>query len=243
MLHEETLDGGMRIWSVRPEGAGRHPAMIYMHERYGPVQHSMDVIQRLADNGFVAVAPDMFYRYEGDRGAIERAEARYDLKDTDSLADLDLVMAWLRSQDYVMGDEIGIMGVCQTGREPILYAAHRNDVAAIVIMNGGVYPREFIPVEDRPTSVSEWFPKLSCPVLGLFGEGDSLIPLENIARFRAEMEQARKSYEVHIFRDAPHGWINDTIAVGIGPKRLKPPGTCLSISCTARWAATGTGHA
>lgn len=201
----------MRLWYAKPKAGGPRPAMVFLHERYGPVQHSMEVVERLADNGYVAVVPDMFHRYKGDRGAIERAEARCDLNDNESLADLDNVMAWLRTHDYVRGGEIGIMGVCQTGREPILYAAHRNDVACIVVMNGGVYPREFVPAPGRPSSVSEWFPTLSCPVLGLFGEGDSLIPLENIARFRSEMEQLRKSYQVRIFPGAPHGWINDTI--------------------------------
>ncbi len=217
MLDEQKLASGMTIWTAKPESAGPHPAMIVMHERYGPVQHPKDLVQRFADEGFVAVLPDMFHRYEGDRGAIERGEARCELNDTTSLADLDEAMAWLKHQSYVIDDQIGIMGICQTGREPLLYAAHRQDAGAIVILNGGVYPREFVPTPDHPASVSEWFPKLSCPVLGLFGELDSLIPLDNIARFRSEMEQARKSYQVRIFRDAPHGWLNDTI-----PSRYRP---------------------
>ena len=106
-MQEETLQNGMRIWSARPEGDEPRPAVIYLHERYGPVQHSMDVIERLAANGIVGVAPDMFYRYTGDRAANERAETRYDLKDADSLADLDQVMAWLRTQSYVIDDEVG----------------------------------------------------------------------------------------------------------------------------------------
>ena len=211
MLTEATLGSGMRIWSARPDGAGPRPAMIFLHERYGPVQHPKDVVQRFARDGYVAVLPDLFHRYTPDRKPIEEGEASAELRDDESLADLDEVMAWLRKQTYVMDHAIGIMGVCQTGREPILYAAHRNDAASIVILNGGVYSREFTQREGHPETVSELIPRLGCPVLGLFGEIDNLISLDNVARFRSEMEQARKSYVAKVFRDAPHGWLNDTM--------------------------------
>lgn len=211
MLAETTMKSGMRLWSARPVSQEPRPAVILLHERYGPVQHPKEVIQRFADDGYVACLPDLFHRYTGDRLAVESGDASAELRDEESLADLDDVMAWLRDQPYVVHDQIGVMGVCQSGREPILYAAHRSDVAAIVLLNGGIYEREFTSREGHPESVSELFPRLDCPVLGLFGEIDNLISLENIERFRVEMEAARKSYQVRVFRDAPHGWLNDTM--------------------------------
>ena len=194
MLTETQLKSGMRIWSARPDTSEARPAMIFLYERYGPVQHPKETVQRFADEGYVALMPDLFHRFEGDRQAVERGDVSVEIRDEDSLADLDEAMAWLRDQSYVVNDQIGIMGVCQTGREPILYAAHRNDVAAIVLLNGGIYAREFTSREGHAESVSELILQLGCPVLGLFGEIDNLISLDDVARFRSEMEQARKSY-------------------------------------------------
>jgi carboxymethylenebutenolidase len=227
MLTEERLASGMIIWSARPDTQEPRPAVIFLHERYGPVDHPKDAVQRFADAGFVAVLPDMFHRMTEDRGPIVRGEAFATLVDETSIADLDEVMTWLRSQSYVVGDQIGIMGVCQTGREPLLYAAERGGVAALVLLNGGIYGRKWTPTTDHPTSVWDFFPKLECPVLCLLGEIDNLISLDDLARFRTEMEQARKSYHAIVFRDTPHGWINDTM-----------PGRYRKEAAEAAWSAT-----
>ena len=210
MLTETVLASGMRVWVARPDRAEPRPAVIAMHERYGPIQHPKDLVEWLAADGFVGCLPDMHHRYEGDRDLVTQAQERVDLKDVDSLADLDEAMAFLRTQEYVIGDQIGIMGVCQSGREPMLYASQRSDVSAIAFMHGGLYQREFEPVPDRPTSVSDFIPKIGCPVLGMLGEEDALVPLENVARFRREMEQARNSYQVRVLGGAPHGWLDTT---------------------------------
>lgn len=220
MLTETTLSSGMRIWSAKPDAPDASPAVIFLHERYGPVQHPKDVVERFARNGYVAVLPDLFHRFEGDRAPIENGEASHDLVDAESIDDLDEVMAWLKEQNYVIDDQIGIMGVCQTGREPVLYAAHRSaDVASIVILNGAIYSREWGPRENHPEPMQDLLARIDCPVLCMMGEIDNLISLEDLARFRCEMEKHRKSYVAKVWPDTPHGWINDTMP---GRYREKP---------------------
>src|ERR671936_2376895 len=51
-------------------------AVVILHERYGLVQHTLDLAQRLAADGYVALAPDLFSRWQGDRAAIPRGEVR-----------------------------------------------------------------------------------------------------------------------------------------------------------------------
>jgi carboxymethylenebutenolidase len=53
--------------------------------------------------------------------------------------------------------------------------------------------------------------KLSCPLLGVFGEADHIISMDDVLRFRAALERSRKSYHIRIYPDAPHGWLNDTM--------------------------------
>ena len=212
MLTESTLSSGMRIWSAKPETSEPSPAVIFLHERYGPVQHPKDVVERFADNGYVAVLPDLFHRFQGDRTPIEQGEASHDLVDSESLEDLEEVMGWLKEQNYVIDDQIGIMGVCQTGREPVLYAAHHSDdVASIVILNGAIYSREWTSRENHPEPMQDLLAAINCPVLCMMGEIDNLISLDDLARFRCEMEKNRKSYIAKVWRDTPHGWINNTM--------------------------------
>jgi carboxymethylenebutenolidase len=68
-----------------------------------------------------------------------------------------------------------------------------------------------------PRPLDEIIAAVNCPVLGMFGETDHLISIEGIRRFRDCLERHGKSYNVHVYRDAPHGWLNDTM-----PGRYRP---------------------
>ena len=52
---------------------------------------------------------------------------------------------------------------------------------------------------------------VDCPVLGMFGETDHLISINDVRRFRDCLERHGKSFRIHVYRDAPHGWLNDTM--------------------------------
>jgi len=211
MLKEFTTENGMRIWHTSTDSDIRLPTVLLLHERYGPVEHSFNVLERFAQYGFVAAMPDFFHRYQGDRNPVERAEARVDIVDTETVTDIDATLAYLRSLPYVDGNRVGVAGFCLSGRAPIVYAAARpNEVSAIAITHGGIYPRDYHADTTGQAPVGELIPQVDCPVLGMFGENDRLVPLENISRFRREMERKRKNYWIRVFADTPHGWMNTT---------------------------------
>lgn len=200
-----------------PEGQGRRPAVIQLHERYGIVKHTTDIAERLAAEGYVALAPDMFSRFEGDRQAVAEGDVGVGIRDDQALVDLDECIQYLRGLDRVDAERIVVMGVCQTGRQPLLAAAHRDDLRGIVVFYGGIYQRDWEPHEERPASVAEFIANLSCPVLGAFGDSDHIISIDDVLRFRRCLEENKKSYSIRIFEDAPHGWLNDTM-----PGRYRP---------------------
>ena len=172
-----------------PDSSAPRPAVVLIHERYGIVEHQRRLAERLASDGYVACLPDLFHRFDGDRAALAAGNARCDMRD----------------------DEIGIVGVCQSGRQPMLYAAHRNDVAAIVVAYGGVGRADWQSNDGRPEPVGDLIARVTCPVLGLFGEQDHVVAVEEVARFRDALEGARKSYRIRVYQGAPHGWLNDTM--------------------------------
>ncbi len=209
-ITENVLDSGMRVWTARPEGTGPFPVMLMLHERYGPVEHSFNVIERAASYGFAACFPDLFHRYEGDRGALERSEDRCDPTDAHSIADIDETLAFLRAQPYADTSKIGIVGFCQSGRIPMVYAASGRDVAAIGVFHGGIYDRDYEPTFPGQESASGYIPRVNAPILGGFGERDSLVPLANVRRFRGELEALGKRARIRVFSGALHAWMNST---------------------------------
>ncbi|HEY7163435.1 MAG TPA: dienelactone hydrolase family protein [Candidatus Binatia bacterium] len=204
---------GSGIGAVRalPKARGKRPAVILLHERYGIDQHTKDLTTRLAEAGFVALAPDLFHRYQGDRKTVLRGEQRVDLRDDEALDDLNAAVDYLKGLAYVDGARIGIIGVCQTGRQPLLIAAARDDIAGAVVLYGAVGGREWLANDLRPTPVADLIAKVNCPVLGIFGEADHIISVDDVLKFRGCLEETKKNYHVKVYPDAPHGWLNDTM--------------------------------
>jgi carboxymethylenebutenolidase len=185
--------------------------VILLHERYGIDRHTKDLTLKLAQTGFVGFAPDLFSRFTGDRTALRRGEARVELRDDEVVKDLGEAVDYLKRLAPVDPSRIGIVGVCQTGRSSLLLTAHREDVSSCVVFYGAVGGKEWETNELRPELVASLVERLPCPLLGVFGESDHIISLEDVLRFRACLEQYRKSYHIRLYRDAPHGWLNDTM--------------------------------
>ena len=212
-VSSSTVRFGDGITAVRalPKAKGKRPAVIILHERYGIDRHTKDLTVQLAQAGFVGLAPDLFHRFTGDRKAVLRGEQRVELRDDEALEDLNAAVDYLKKSSDVDGSRIGIIGVCQTGRQPLLLAANRNDIAAAVVLYGAVGGREWLGNELRPTPVADLITRVNCPVMGIFGEADHIISVDDVLKFRTCLEQARKNYHVRLYRDAPHGWLNDTM--------------------------------
>ncbi len=205
------LGDGVTAFRSLPRGKGRHPAVILLHERYGIVRHTKDLTLKLAQAGYVGLAPDLFSRFAGDEKALKRGEARMELRDGEVLEDLTLALDYLKKLDAVDPSRIAIVGICQTGRHSLLVASHRTDLSSCVVYYGAAGGKEWSTDERRPEPVEDLISKLSCPFLGVFGEADHIISLDDVLRFRACLERHKKSYHIRIYRDAPHGWLNDTM--------------------------------
>jgi carboxymethylenebutenolidase len=212
-IQSSTIRFGGGISAVRalPRAKGRRPAVILLHERYGIDQHTKDLTVKLARAGFVGFAPDLFSRFTGDRKALQKGDVRVELRDDEVLEDLNAAIGYLQRQSTVNGSRMGIVGVCQTGRQALLLGAHRDGLSASVVLYGAVGGKEWLTNEMRPTPVADLITRCACPVLGVFGEADHIISIDDVLKFRACLEQANKTYHVRIYRDAPHGWLNDTM--------------------------------
>ncbi|MCH8858453.1 MAG: dienelactone hydrolase family protein [Proteobacteria bacterium] len=210
VTEEITCPGGMPALVARPKTGGRRPSVILMHERYGLVSHSRDLARRCARDGFFVIAPDFFHKYP-DQDALHAGTARYDFSDSEAIASLRDAIAALEQSPHADENKVAVAGFCQTGRHPIVFAAEV-PVAAVVVWYGAAAKREWPATERQPKPMEEIISKLPCPLFGAFGSDDHIIAVEDVRRFRNTLEDHGKSYEIHLYAGAPHGWLNDTMA-------------------------------
>src|SRR5213594_1769302 len=186
-------------------------AVVILHERYGLVQHTLDLAQRLAEDGHVALAPDLFSRWQGDREALKRGEARVVLPDPVVAAVIDAALDFAKTHPRVAPRRIALMGVCQSGRYPIVVGSRRRDLAACVVFYGASQQRDWQVSDLQPQPMQEMMRSLSAPALFVFGERDHTISLADVRRTRDALEEGRCSYRMKVFPGMPHGWLNDTM--------------------------------
>ena len=217
MLAPIKIENRMNGFLGTPAGAGKKPVVIHLHERYGIVEHTTDLGQKFVDAGYVTIVPDFFSRFTGDRDALAKGDDRCELSDEEVLLDLDAVIEYLRSVPQADMSRIAMSGVCQTGRQPILAAAKRDYLKAAVVLYGAVYDADWKSHPIRPESIEKLMQGISCPLAAVFGELDNLIHRDNIVRMFTVLAEAKKSFDIRIYKDAPHGFLNDTM-----PGRFRP---------------------
>ena len=217
MLTTVKIDNRINSFLGIPDGAGKKPVVIHMHERYGIVEHTTDLGQKFVDAGYVTIVPDFFSRFTGDRAALAQGNDRCELSDEEVLLDLDAVVEHLKTIPQADMSKVAMSGVCQTGRQPILVAAKRKWLSAAVVLYGAVYDADWKSHPMRPEPIDRLMEEMSCPLTAVFGELDNLIHRDNIVRMFSVLAQAKKSFDIRMYADAPHGFLNDTM-----PGRFRP---------------------
>ncbi len=187
---------------ARPKGAGRHPTILVTNEIFGIHDYIKDTCRRLAKLGFVAVAPDYFYRAGVNLPALtDIAQIRpiVALATPDQVdGDVKAVTDWAKTQKFVDAKKIGITGFCWGGAVVWRSAMVNPDIKAGVAWYGQLKPLIARAAE------------LKAPVLGLYGALDQGIPQTDVEAMRAALQAAGKTgSSIKVYDDAQHGFHAD----------------------------------
>jgi len=197
-----TADGRMTGHLARPTGGGKHPGVLVIMEAFGLNGHIKRVTERIAAEGYVALAPDMYYRqpnnvvgYDSLPDAIRLMTT---LTDAQIVADISAALALLQADPGVRIDRIGITGFCMGGRISFLSACTQSAIkAAAPFYGGGI------------GGLLDQASKISCPLLLFFGDQDPFIPNDEVAHIERTLADLGKQAEVKLYPGAPHGFFCD----------------------------------
>lgn len=202
----------MPVYRSVPLGKTDCPVVLVVSEIFGVHEYIADITRRLAQQGYMAIAPELMLR-QGDPSSYAEmgkliAEVVSKVPDEQVMDDLDACVAWAATQG---GDvsKLGITGFCWGGRITWLYAAHNPKVKAGVAW----YGRLNGPVSAlNPRHAIDLAGQLNAPVLGLYGSADTGIPVAAVEKMQAALatgNEAAKRSSIHVYPNAPHAFHAD----------------------------------
>ena len=206
----ETLgvnNSGMPVYMATPDEGGPFPAVVVIQAADGVDEFIQTIADRLADQGYAAVAPSLYHR---TTEAIEKAKGktrRQLLDDPEIVADINATVAFMQQHPSVNGERIGITGFCMGGRVVWLAAATIPHFKAVVPYYGGFMMDCWGEGTQSPFELSEG---INCPMLYHFGEIDRNPTLEDMAKFDEQLTQLGKPHEFHVYPGADHRFADFT---------------------------------
>lgn len=197
--------------------SGSGPGLIVIQEWWGLVDHIVDVCDRFAKEGFVALAPDL-YGGKTTHDAKEAEQLMGELPPEKGVQELAGAVDYLLDHEATTGDKVGTVGFCMGGGFVILMANQEKEKIGAAVAFYGVIP-------NTPDDLSG----IACDVQGHFGEKDDFVPEDKAkALFDQIREQAGVNTDLHLYEGRGHAFFNDENAMGTYDKQ----------AADEAWAAT-----
>lgn len=203
---------------ARPDGKGQFPVVIVVSEIFGVHEWIRDVCRRLAKAGYVAVAPNFFFRADPsntlptltDYTAIFKIVAT--ARNEQVMGDIASTIRWSKSQGFADSSRLALTGFCWGGGVAWMAAERFADLKAAAAWYGALAPRP--PGTPLAEPGRKWpiegVADLKAPVLGLYGGKDKGIPTTDVQAMRDALKSAGKSdSELVLYPDAEHGFLAD----------------------------------
>ncbi len=194
---------------ARPASGGPYPSLVVVMEAFGLNAHIKSITNRFAAEGFVAIAPNLYFRqpnniveYNDLPGAFRLMGS---LNDDQVVTDMTAAIIHLKSVKEAK-PAVGTVGFCMGGRVSFLTACRNPAVKATAPFYGGGMVSSRQPGAKAPI---EYVEGLQGPVLAFFGGKDAFIPIAEVDKFRDALRAAGKQAEVVLYADADHGFMCD----------------------------------
>ena len=200
-------DGEIPAYRAMPARGKDFPVVLVVQEIFGVHEHIKDVCRRLAKQGYLAIAAEMYAR-QGDVSKLDRNQIMSvvsKVPDAQVMSDLDAAAAWAKKNSG-HASKLAITGFCWGGRIVWLYAAHNPNLKAGIAWYGRLTGTK---TDLQPTYPLELVREINAPVLGLYGGADSGIPNETVEQMQKALRDNGKPSEIKLYPDTPHAFHAD----------------------------------
>ncbi len=188
---DETVNAVM----YTPQGKGPFPALVVIHEWWGLNDWVKEQASKLADQGYVTLAVDL-YRGKVATTPDEAHEIMRGVPEDRANRDLLAATSYLRTQKNIVPNRVGSIGWCWGGGYSLNLALNDPKLKVAVINYG------HLATDDASLK------KINAAMLGIFGGQDRGILPADVNKFEAQLKALGKTAEIHIFPDAGHGFEN-----------------------------------
>ena len=197
------VDGSdMRMYLSVPEGSGPFPAVLVSQHGPGVNEYIQDFVNKLAGEGYVACAPELYHRVTEEMLADGSGPGQH-LNDPEIVSDVNATVEFLRSRPFVDSERLGVTGFCQGGRTTWLAAATNPHFKAAVPFFGGNIR---VPVGDSDQSPFDRTSGMKCPVRFHFGALDTNPSPEDQATYDAELTRLGIPHQFYSYPGADHAF-------------------------------------
>ena len=195
-----------------PEAAGIYPGVIVIQEIFGVNEHIQSITEKLATEGYVAIAPAIYQRQApgfavgySDSEVTEGRKYKVQTQATELLEDVRACITYLYSQPQVKQSGVGTIGFC-FGGHVVYLASTLIDVKATASFYGAQIAT-WCPGEEQPTIARTQ--KIKGTIYAFFGTEDPLIPNEQTEQIERELNRHQIDHQVFRYPDATHGFMCD----------------------------------
>ena len=203
-----TVNGeSMEMYASVPSGRGPHPAVVIAFHVGGVDEFDRVMADRLAEEGYVAVVPDLFHRLSQQVLDGPRLGRLDHLSDPDIIADMNAAVDFLKAQSSVDSQRIGVTGFCMGGRVAWLMAATNPIFKAAVPFYGGNIMTPWGAADKSPFELTAG---ISCPMLFHFGATDGNPSPADQAKLDAELTRLGKPHQFYSYPGAGHAFMDFT---------------------------------
>jgi len=181
--------------AVPEKGTGS--SVVVIQEWWGLVDHIKDVCDRFANEGFVALAPDL-YHGKTTKSPDEAGKLMMALRIDEAEKDLAAAAGYLLTHDATTSKKVGVVGFCMGGALSLYTATKNPNIGACVVFYGG-HPK-----------VKPDLPNLHAPVLGLYAEKDGFVTPQLVRELESKVKELGKEIETVIYPGTDHAFFNDS---------------------------------
>ncbi|MDJ0616150.1 MAG: dienelactone hydrolase family protein [Calothrix sp. MO_192.B10] len=197
-----TPDGEMPAFLCVPADNSPKPAVVVLMEGFGLTQHIKDVTVRIANEGYLAIAPDLYYRsLPNNKFGYDEITPAKAIRDSLNYSktveeDIKATLDYLKSREDIVSDRIGVMGFCFGGSMAFYTATKFSSEIAIAA------PFYSIVLDEWLEAVTD----ITIPIYLFFGGADPFIPEDRIQQIDSRFQELGKNYRFKVYRDADHGF-------------------------------------